>query len=317
MRLRRPTIVRDGADLDRATNALGVHARGRRLAEAKSSSAACAAPSPPSRRPPCERTSVRASMLRLESPTRCLTRRVRAGTVVAGLCLAAAACGGSESSPAPPARTSAATPPDVISVCAGARGGWQTLDGVTTSAATLGTGPAVVFANDSGNNACGWIALAQRIAADGHRVVVFEYSDTSAAAEGRAVRETLQVAAAAREGQPFALVGASLGGRVAIEAAARRPSGLAAIVSLSGERTIDDYRDILPDARRVRAPALYIGAREDTLTDGGRQQRELHEAMRGRPNELLQRPGAAHGVELIDSAVPADRLVAFVTRQLG
>ena len=42
------------------------------------------------------------------------------------------------------------------------------------------------------------------------------------------------------------LVGASLGGRIVFEAAARAPEGPAGIVSLSGERRIDDYRDILP-----------------------------------------------------------------------
>lgn len=82
------------------------------------------------------------------------------------------------------------------------------------------------------------------------------------------------------------LVGASLGGRLVIEAAASAPAGLAGIVSLSGERTVEDHPDILPAARRVRVPALYVGAREDPLTDGVRQQLHLHAAMGGQLEQV-------------------------------
>jgi hypothetical protein len=39
-------------------------------------------------------------------------------------------------------------------------------------------------------------------------------------------------------------------------------------VSLAGERTIENYRDILPDARKVISPALYVGAKEDFAAQG-------------------------------------------------
>jgi dienelactone hydrolase len=130
---------------------------------------------------------------------------------------------------------------------------------------------------------------------------VFQYSSTSAQSEDEAVADAANVASAAAgsSGRRFALVGASLGGRVVIEVAAKRPGGLAAIVSLSGESTVEDYRDILPEARKVIAPALYIGARSDSLTDGTRQQVALHAAMRGRPNELVQVDGYDHGMQLL------------------
>jgi pimeloyl-ACP methyl ester carboxylesterase len=232
---------------------------------------------------------------------------------------ALAGCGGEK---APAARTPAptATPAAAVAGCGSASRGWRTLAGTPVDAAVLGTGPAVVFANDSGNDPCDWLPLAERLAGRGHRVAVFDYSDTSAINEPYAVDETLAVAKGAASGGRYALVGASLGGRIAIEAAGRRPAGLAAIVSLSGERTVQDYRDILRDARRVRTPTLYVGAREDPLTDGARQQRELHAAMRGRPNELVQLAGAAHGTTLIDGGAGmrvADRVAAFVTEQLG
>jgi dienelactone hydrolase len=128
-------------------------------------------------------------------------------------------------------------------------------------------------------------------------VAVFTYFDFS---ESQSMTDMLAVARAVGGGGRYALVGASLGGRLVIEAAARPPAGLAAIVSLSGERMIDSYPDILPQARQVWAPTLYVGAREDPLTDGSRQQRELHQAMRGNPNEIIQLDGIEHGTDLLD-----------------
>jgi len=108
--------------------------------------------------------------------------------------------------------------------------------------------------------------------------------------------------------------------RVVIEAAATRPSGLAGIVSLAGERTIENYRDILPDARKVISPALYVGAKEDFAAQGERQQRQLHDAMRRKPN-LLQRDGLAHGMDLIkpdgpDGKAVNRRILDFVEQEL-
>ena len=116
-------------------------------------------------------------------------------------------------------------------------------------------------------------------------------------------------------------IGASLRGRVVIEAAATRPSGLAGIVSLAGERTIENYRDILPDARKVISPALYVGAKEDFAAQGERQQRQLHDAMRRKPNLLLQRDGLAHGMDLIkpdgpDGKAVNRRILDFVEQEL-
>ena len=112
-------------------------------------------------------------------------------------------------------------------------------------------------------------------------------------------------------------IGASLRGRVVIEAAATRPSGLAGIVSLAGERTIESYRDILPDARKVISPALYVGAKEDFAAQGERQ---LHDAMPRKPN-LLQRDGLAHGMDLIkpdgpDGKAVNRRILDFVEQEL-
>lgn len=86
------------------------------------------------------------------------------------------------------------------------------------------------------------------------------------------------------------------------EAAARTPRALAGIVSLSGEGSVEGYRDILPDVRRVRAPVLYVGAREDALIEGSTQPRQLRSALRSVESRFLLVPGFDHGTELLDGA---------------
>ena len=135
------------------------------------------------------------------------------------------------------------------------------------------------------------------------------------------MRDAVAVADRARSGNHYALIGASLGGRVVIEAAATRPSGLAGIVSLSGERTIQNYRDILPDARKVTSPALYVGAKDDFATQGERQQRQLHEAMRGSRISCCSATASPMGMDLInpdgpDGKAVTPRILDFIEQQL-
>ncbi len=235
---------------------------------------------------------------------------------LAGWCaLLIAGCGGNAAAP-PRRATPTPQPPVALAGCSGIHARWAVLRGAGVDAAVTGSGPAIVFGNESGNSACAWIPLAERLAAAGHRVAVFDYDATGASAERDCVAQMLSVARALRGSGRFALVGASLGGRVVIEAAARRPPGLAALVSLSGERFVQNYRDIIASARRVRAPALYAGAREDGFTDGARQQNQLHAAMRGRPNELVQIGGVDHGTALLQHPAIATRVTGFIAREL-
>jgi hypothetical protein len=218
-----------------------------------------------------------------------------------------AACSSAAPAPAPSPSPVAV---GAVDACAGAEG-WTTVAGASVPAAQIGAGRTVVFANDSGNQPCDFLTLGRQLAAAGLRAVVWTYDDMSEA------QETTDLLTLAGTG-PYGLVGASAGGRLVIEAAARHPAGLAAIVSLSGEREIDPgYPDILPQARQVSTPCLYVGTTLDAYTDGTRQSEELHDAMRGRPNELLELPGVAHGVDLLALNDPAgvpipDRILAFL-----
>ena len=233
--------------------------------------------------------------------------------------LAPPACSSAATSP-PPATPSASAPAEIVAGCS-ANGGWQSIPGARVDAAQRGSGRTVVFANDSGNSPCDWLPLANTLSDHGYRTVVFTYSTIGADSEDQALHELLDIADLARGTDSYALVGASVGGRLVLEAAATHPRQLRCIVSLSGERTVQAYRDILSDARRVTVPLLYVGARDDPYTDGTRQPTLLHAAVRGKPNELLLLDGSSHGADLLDQPVSdgrttADRIVVFVTTHL-
>ena len=210
----------------------------------------------------------------------------------------------------------------LVDSCFEAGSGWRPLDvradGRRVRAAAIGRGPAVVFLNQSRNDPCVWMGLARRLARRGRSAAVFAYASAEAAHEREAAQEALAVAQAATN-RRFVLIGGSLGGRVVFKVAAGGPRGLEGIVSLSGERRVLNYRDILPDVRRVTAPVLYVGSREDPLTDGTRQPRQVRAALRSRQARFMLVPGFAHGIELLEG--PAGRRVTqaieqFVGRRL-
>jgi pimeloyl-ACP methyl ester carboxylesterase len=240
--------------------------------------------------------------------------RVSAGLFIAAMVAALLGCGGSDGD-----RRPAQTSPSIFDTCAvPGLEGWSPLAGVEVQAVAAGEGPVVVLANESDNQVCGWVAFANRLVSEDFRVALFSYADPSASGEPQAVRDTLAVAAAAGSGS-FGLVGASLGGRIVIEAAAEHPEGLTTIVTLSPVREVDDYVDILPDAGKVAIPALLINGDADSFTGGAEQPRQLSGAMQGAPHLLVLVEGPAHGYDLVDPATraTADRIVTFLHDQLG
>jgi hypothetical protein len=93
---------------------------------------------------------------------------------------------------------------------------------------------AVVFANDSDNVTCAWSAEARSLAAQGYAVAVFE----TAGNWTNEYRQVVSVAHALRRTgvRRFALIGASVGARAVLQAAAEHPGGVAGVVPLSAER---------------------------------------------------------------------------------
>jgi pimeloyl-ACP methyl ester carboxylesterase len=189
--------------------------------------------------------------------------------------------------------------PSALSACGTGEPGWRALPlsgQAGIDAAARGHGPlAVVFANESGASPCGWLGLAGELVASGHPVAVTDGpGDPGVSLDVfRAMRSTAGARTAV-------IIGASVGGRAVIKAAARHPSGVVGIVSISGERTVSgDQVDLLPAARRVRLPVLFVGSRQDGYTDFGADTRALHRAVPAKANQMLLLSGGDHGVDLL------------------
>ena len=181
-------------------------------------------------------------------------------------------------------------------------------------AVVLGRGGStgVVFANQSASVACGWLPYARTVASAGVRSLVFDYAQASRDAEVLATARWLRAHGARR----VVLVGASIGGRAVVTAAARGgPRQVDGVVSLSGERILGAQPDLLADARRLRVPALWVSADNDGYTNFATETRQLYRGARGhaQPDRLLVVGGADHGIDLLTGA-QARRVVPAVTR---
>ena len=235
---------------------------------------------------------------------------VRALLAVLAAALAVVGCGrdGDRDDQGDPTPTTTASLPPPLDLCPGSiqgvRGFSVVADGGHVQAAMFGSGTTtVVFANDSGNNPCEWLDFAPRLVAGGARVVLFRYADFAIADPARQVAA---VAARARRdgGQRIALVGASLGGRAVVTAAARQPALGQVVVSLSGERTIQgDPHDLLADARRLRTPVLWSARARISTPVKAATPGKLYQAT-PKTGQLLLVDGNLHGVDLLQAQTP-------------
>jgi dienelactone hydrolase len=151
---------------------------------------------------------------------------------------------------------------------------FQTDDGVTLAGAVVGSGPVgAVLVHEYPGPMCGWWPYAAYLARHGVRALLFDLRcfGLSECPQGGRGEATADVTAAMRalrhEGaHSIALVGASMGGAVAVVAAAQLHPD--ALVNLSGER---DTAGLTPGiaanaaaaAPRVTSPALFVVARGD------------------------------------------------------
>jgi pimeloyl-ACP methyl ester carboxylesterase len=169
----------------------------------------------------------------------------------------------------------------------------------------------VVFANQSGSTACGWLPYARNVTRSGVRSLVFDYATASREDEVLAAARWLRAHGAHR----VVLVGASIGGRAVVTAAARaHPGQVDAVVSLSGERILGAQRDLILDARRLRLPALWVSSLNDGYTNFAEETRQLYRASKAHvhPDRLLVVGGDDHGVDLLTGS-EAKRVVPAVT----
>jgi dienelactone hydrolase len=200
-------------------------------------------------------------------------------------------------------------------------------NGARLDGAMVGSGPiGAVLLSEYPGPYCGWWPFAVDLAHHGVQALVFDFHcqglSTCGHHRGDYVADAAAAVAALRAhgAHSIALIGASLGGAVALAAAAsQRP---AALVDLSGER---DPANIIPGLRlaamhyapHVRAPALFAVARGDKYVSVNAMRAVYHAT--GSPTKTLRvlPRSAGHGWDTLTSpsgnfTALASRITAFV-----
>jgi alpha/beta superfamily hydrolase len=209
---------------------------------------------------------------------------------------------------------------------------FRTSDGVTLAGAVVGSGPVgAVLIHEYPRDFCGWWAYARYLSRHGVRALLFDLRcfGRSACPGGRGHAITDVGAAMAevrrRGARRVALVGASMGGAIAVVAAARLHP--AAVVDLSGER---DTTGLTPGidadagaaAHGVTAPALFAVARGDRYVPVA-DMRAVARRTRSPTKHMIVLPAAAgHGWDLVYGTTTewsplAATIAAFIRRHAG
>ena len=210
---------------------------------------------------------------------------------------------------------------------------FRTSDGVTLSGAVVGSGPVgAVLIHEYPRDYCGWVPYARYLSRHGVRALLFDlrcFGRSPCPGDGRG-HATADVAAAMAElrrrgARRVALVGASMGGAIAVVAAARLHP--AAVVDLSGERdttglTPGIAADAGAAAHGVTAPALFAVARGDRYVSPA-DMRTVAGRTRSATKRVIVLPAVAgHGWDLLvgtttDWSPLAATVAAFVRRHAG
>jgi pimeloyl-ACP methyl ester carboxylesterase len=266
--------------------------------------------------------------------------RRRLGLLTAVL-VAVAGCGGGDSHSAARKRTTstaAASPAGAADrPCAEPRVRAQairfrTSDGVVLAGALVGSGPvAAVLIHEYPRDYCGWLPYSGYLARHGVRTLLFDLRcfgrSPCPGGRGHAIADVAAAMAELRRrgARRVALVGASMGGAIAVVAAARLHP--AAVVDLSGER---DTTGLTPGidadagaaAHGVTAPALFAVARGDRYVPVD-DMRAVARRVRSATRRLIVLPSVAgHGWDLLFGTATkwsplAATVAAFIRRHAG
>jgi alpha/beta superfamily hydrolase len=186
---------------------------------------------------------------------------------------------------------------------------FRTSDGVMLAGAVVGSGPVgAVLIHQYPRDYCGWLPYSGYLSRHGVRALLFDlrYFGRSSCPGGRG-HATIDVAAGMadlrrRGARRIALVGASMGGAIAVVAAAQLHP--AAVVDLSGER---DTTGLTPGidanagaaASRVTASALFAVAHADRYVPIA-DMRTVARRVRSATSRLIVLPATAgHGWDLL------------------
>jgi Dienelactone hydrolase family len=185
---------------------------------------------------------------------------------------------------------------------------WLSAGEAWLQAATIGTGSdTAIFIHESGTQGlCGFWPYAEWLATQGVRSVLFNQC-TYGASECAAIKKTEEWVTATDAAVAWArdhgtrrvtVVGASVGGIVALHAAASIKPPVDAVVNLSGELSWSGL-DAITAAQQLKVPALFAvapGDRYVTIDD----MRSVYQAVAADPKRLVILPtGAGHGWQML------------------
>jgi esterase/lipase len=232
----------------------------------------------------------------------------------------------------PSTATAAASLPQPGVECAGpdmrATTLWFTSrDGVRLEGAVVGSGPVgAILLPEYPGTYCGWWPYAVHLANQGIHVLLFDYHCQGQSACGPGHNGYIADAAGAvatlkaRGARSVALVGASLGGALALAAAGSLDPR--AIVDLSGEQdpgkiVAHTHLDGLAFAPRVHTPALFVVARGDLYVTVAAMRAIYHAAASADKRLDVLPKSAGHGWQMLtrpDGAFTtlARRVTAFL-----
>jgi pimeloyl-ACP methyl ester carboxylesterase len=209
---------------------------------------------------------------------------------------------------------------------------FRTSDGVMLSGVVVGSGPVgAVLIHEYPRDYCGWLPYAGYLSRHGVRALLFDLRcfgrSPCPGGRGHAVADVAAAVAELRRrgARRVALVGASMGGAIAVVAAARLHP--AAVVDLSGER---DTTGLTPGidadagaaAHGVSAPALFAVARGDRYVPVA-DMRAVARRVRSASSRLIVLPAVAgHGWDLLFGigtkwSPLAATVAAFIRRHAG
>ena len=168
----------------------------------------------------------------------------------------------------------------------------------------------IVLANQSDSDRSAWAPFARTLADRGYRVLAFDYGFSLPESDVAAAARALARLGARR----VVLIGASKGAKAAVMAAAAAPPTVVGVISLSAERTAGG-RNVVPSARELRLPTLFVTARDDPWSENDTPLLE-RAASNAASRRLVVVPGHAHGIDLTVNARARRAMFSFLRDRL-
>ncbi|MFF0312701.1 alpha/beta hydrolase [Streptosporangium sp. NPDC004379] len=184
-----------------------------------------------------------------------------------------------------------------------------TRDGTVTKGVIMGKGKVgAVVSYERRGTVCDWLPLAERLVAEGRRVLLFDRNDVV-----NPEKDTVEMARRLHDAgvEKVFLVGGSMGGRQSVLAAGMLKFPVAGVISVSGGTTLPE------DVTALKAPFLQVTADEDSTAPLDQVQAVYEEAKKSADRQLLVLNGREHASALFtaaqgDKALQA--ITAFVTK---